>query len=310
MAVPNTTIEGHVWGDWEYESLQAALGLPMRADAIGRAASLWHWCLSKETDIAPVKVVEGKLGKGGAAALVDCGLGEIVEGGIRVRGAAKRVSEWQERQEGWSTGGAKAAAKAKKVGRTRGRFRKADDQVTSCPPAGDQLPPAGHQLAPAEHQPSASSSASDLQISHTPAREPEVTEQAPSSETSAKLLVDALWDAHQAARSDVAAKLGVSVMPLSWHDPGRRELAHRLREERSSGGSVVDAEERCRMAIARAAADCIRDGTVRWLEGRMWTLERFHTTASIPIEDKGPQRARPSGRPVEAPPRKIKRLSP
>jgi hypothetical protein len=160
VAVPNVTIEGRVWGEWEYEALQAALGLPMRADAVGRAASLWHWCLSEETDIAPVKVVDGKLGKGGAAALVDCGLGEVVDGGIRVRGAAARVSEWQERQEGWSNGGTKAAANAKKVGRTRGRFRKEADKPTSSPPADDQLVPAAVQQATSPHQPSSSVSSS------------------------------------------------------------------------------------------------------------------------------------------------------
>jgi uncharacterized phage protein (TIGR02220 family) len=151
MAVPNLTIEGVVWGAWEYQSLQEALGLPKRADAIGRMASLWQWCLTEETDVAPAKVVDAHLGRGGAEAIVECDLGELVDGGIRIRGTQKRIAQWQQRQTDLQGAGRKRAAEAQRKG---GRFLPSDDcneddQVTS--------------IAPARHQHATSDSPASLQ---------------------------------------------------------------------------------------------------------------------------------------------------
>lgn len=154
MAVPNVTIEGGVWGEWNFHSLATELRLPMVADAIGRMAWLWKWCLEKGTDVAPRAVVDRHLGTGGADALLGCDLGVEVDGGIRIRGADKRVAQWQEKQESYRKNGEKRAKGAR---RESGRFGSGGYNDTSDAPANDlgtsSEPPADDQPSPSPSLP-------------------------------------------------------------------------------------------------------------------------------------------------------------
>jgi hypothetical protein len=160
MAVPNVTIEGGAWGRWEFHALAAELKLPVIADAIGRMAWLWQWCLSKETDVAPARVVDMHLGPGGAAAIVACELGREVEGGILVRGAQERIEQWQARQDGYRKGGRTQASRAHRAG---GRFQGLGPEVAQST-APSNGPDTSTSSPPARHQPAASSEPAQVQL--------------------------------------------------------------------------------------------------------------------------------------------------
>jgi uncharacterized phage protein (TIGR02220 family) len=131
----NQTIKGTVFGDWEYQALAAELGLAMPADAFGRVSWLVQWCLDKLTPVAPRRLVEMRIGPGGADALIACDLGEEVEGGgILVKPAIEQVDQWTRRLKGNRTGGLNRAETAQRDGWL---FCKSDDKrdrsTDSCP---------------------------------------------------------------------------------------------------------------------------------------------------------------------------------
>ena len=135
MARVNVTIQDELWSDWRAPALAEALGLPKVADAVGRLAWLWRWCIGQRADIAPRNVVETLLGKGGADALVACELADPVEGGLRVHGTGERIRE----RERWLQQRVEAGQnRAAKAGRLNGAFCKEAHRVTSETPASRQ----------------------------------------------------------------------------------------------------------------------------------------------------------------------------
>ncbi len=307
MAVPNVTIEGGVWGEWEYKALADALGLAMPADAIGRMASLWQWCLSKETDIAPAKVVDAHLGKGGAAAVIECDLGEPAEGGIRIRGAAKRVSQYQDWLGGKAKGGRARADTAK---RASGRFGNEDDKPTSRAPADDQQPPAALQQEPAGHQLSVSVSLSGSEKTLPDASPSGDGDWAGQSVVRRRMAQEGLRRLNEIRRA-VAADLGLGAVidqPVFAAD----ELPFRLRD----AGSEKAAALQLHHALACLEAEARASRTVQWLTGAAFEHRSWRRLLGMTAADAARPKAKPAqpwqGRAAnaEAPPRKLKRLVP
>jgi hypothetical protein len=100
---------------------------------------------------------------------------------------------------------------------------------------------------------------------------------------------DQIWQEHQETRQAVAAELGLENLPLPLQDGGRLELANRLRDAHDAGEALALAAARCRHVLARVAADCRRDRTMRWLDGQLWRKDRFDVSAAQPLGDGGPQ---------------------
>lgn len=174
--MPNVTAKKSMWGDIRYQMLAGELELGRPADAVGRSLHLIEWCCEKRSAVVTRQVADMHLGRGGAAALVACELGQEVEGGILVLEAVEEVEAWKARHEGWSRGGEK---RSKSSPRDAGQFRSESDNRASPTPASLSSPPASDQVEtsqePANHQPSTSSAPASNQP------EPALSSSSPSS---------------------------------------------------------------------------------------------------------------------------------
>jgi uncharacterized phage protein (TIGR02220 family) len=134
-------IDAEVWTDWRFECLANACGFN-RFEAVGRMAQLWSSASDREVKVLPVAAVRAFLGPNGPEAIVDAELGEVVEGGIRLRGSHRFDGLWEDRRrrrERASAGGQARAAEAERD--SRGRLvasATASQQPASQQPAADQ----------------------------------------------------------------------------------------------------------------------------------------------------------------------------
>ncbi len=93
-------------------------------------------------------------------------------------------------------------------------------------------------------------------------------------------LGDRLWAQLNAARLAIASERGwADVQPLHPMDPGRTELAERLRESGASG------EASARHVLAVAAAEARAKGTVRWLTGSVFDAARWRNGLGMRVAD-------------------------
>lgn len=124
---------------YELDALQMAPDVARAArlteDAvIAGNARMWHWCWRAKVDVVTALQVSGFFGGDATGALADFGFLEPIEGGFRVRGAARylRLSE------GRSKGGRAASGNLK-----RGVKRPEDAPrlAPGSPPAGPRLTP-------------------------------------------------------------------------------------------------------------------------------------------------------------------------
>ena len=110
-------------------------------------------------------------------------------------------------------------------------------------------------------------------------------------------LGDELWRLHQETRAEVAAELqleGDDALPLPIADQGRALLAERILESADEGLDVV--RRRCRKVLERVRRDCLRDGTLRYLDGQMWQKVRFDKANATPLSDDKRKREGPRKR--------------
>ena len=181
MANLNVDFEA-VEGDERYDLLARLGGYVDRDHARGKLEHVWLACTKRGTDTLAIWAIDTKMGRGAAAALVACGLGEFQgefqgelydyktgEYGvtetdkIRLKGFKKRgdwlvKSESKQGVKSKAKGGRARAANAPRIG---GRFVKSNppaststnnllvDAGTSRPPAEAQHSPAKNQLPPA-----------------------------------------------------------------------------------------------------------------------------------------------------------------
>jgi hypothetical protein len=120
---------------------------------------------------------------------------------------------------------------------------------------------------------------------------------------------EAVWSEHQETRAEVARELAdhlrlsesdIRAIGLAAFDPGRKDLQQRVAELQSADGLSLEAAiERCRVVLAKTAADCREKQTLRFLDGEMWTAKKFYKTAAIPAGDRGAKpRAGPRSQPA------------
>jgi hypothetical protein len=127
-------------------------------EALGRMSHLWRYCTQRRAYVAPRAVVSALLGPKGVEAIVGAELGELVDGGVRVRGTTGRIEWLDEVRAGASVGGAIRAATAERDERGRllpksqngdsVHFKPAESSVTSPPssprPAQSSSPAPAH----------------------------------------------------------------------------------------------------------------------------------------------------------------------
>jgi hypothetical protein len=96
-------------------------------EALGRMAHLWRYCTQRRAYVAPRVVVSALLGPKGVEAIVGAELGELAEGGVRVRGTTGRI-EWLDEVRGTAVaGGQVRAATAQRDERGRMLPKQIDD---------------------------------------------------------------------------------------------------------------------------------------------------------------------------------------
>lgn len=108
-------IENDAFTDARMTVLAEAARFRNHYEALGRMAHLWRTCTATQQYVLSEAIVRAHLGKLGPDALVACGLGERVEGGIRIRGTKGRI-EWLEKLRVNSEKG--GLARAAKVSQT------------------------------------------------------------------------------------------------------------------------------------------------------------------------------------------------
>ena len=109
-------IEASAFSDERYLTLARLAGLADEDHARGKMARIWRHCTDHSVHIMSPDHIESILGPNGVDALLRSELGELVEGGIRVRGTSGRI-EWLEnlRKNGKKGGKAKARREPSKL---------------------------------------------------------------------------------------------------------------------------------------------------------------------------------------------------
>jgi hypothetical protein len=290
--VASVTVAHSIWGDARMEYLASLLGYANRYEAIGRLVNLWGVCTALGTDTPPPARIAACLGSTGAVeALLAADLGERLAGGtVRVKGCTGRI-EWFADQRAAASPGGKARARTAR--RVNGRFAAAEPapQAPAASPAAhqhdqraggsstvvDQRTTSGDQQTPA----SGSVSGSDLSQTPPPARAipvveappvPAVPLEADSADRvkARRSLGDQVWSQHTALFASLqAAGVSRDAQPPAVHDPGRRELAERIREWEQEGGLEL-AAKRCQHVLAIGEAEARSKQTLRFLGGRLW----------------------------------------
>lgn len=89
-------IEDDAFGDLRYERLARECGLADADHARGKMARLWRQCTAEKRYSLAVEDVQAVLGDNAVTGLVASRLGEVVNGGIRIKGTKGRI-EWLEK---------------------------------------------------------------------------------------------------------------------------------------------------------------------------------------------------------------------
>lgn len=105
-------IEDEAFADARIEMLGTLAGFN-RYEALGRMAHLWRVCTLRETYTLDPVWIDACLGPKGHEHLVAAGLGERVDGGIRIRGTSGRIEWLGQRRQAARKGG--AATKSRKA---------------------------------------------------------------------------------------------------------------------------------------------------------------------------------------------------
>lgn len=92
MAV-SVRIEDEAFSDRRYDVFARILGLPDADCARGKMAAVWRQCTQEQIYVLNGEMVRAILGENGPDALIISGLGEVVDGGIRISGTRGRI-EW------------------------------------------------------------------------------------------------------------------------------------------------------------------------------------------------------------------------
>lgn len=132
-------IEDEAFSDRRYDVLAMCLGLPDADCARGKMASAWRQCTAQQTHTLRTELVVAILGPRGPEAVITAELGELVEGGIRIKGTKGRI-EWLAKLRRNATKGGQAKA-AKRQANSLPNGRHLAEKIP-CAPLPDACPPA------------------------------------------------------------------------------------------------------------------------------------------------------------------------
>jgi hypothetical protein len=103
-------------------------------------AKLWRQCTQQQTHVLDAEMIVAVLGENGPEALVKARLGEVVEGGIRIRGTRGRIEWLAKLRKNARKGGKAKAAKRQTRGNPEGSQEAAKSVPPPCPPAPAPAP--------------------------------------------------------------------------------------------------------------------------------------------------------------------------
>ena len=138
-------IEDEAFSDVRYDLLATLCQLADADHARGKMAKLWRQCTAQSAYVLSESLVCAILGGAGAVSLIESGLGERVEAGIRIRGTRGRIEWLKKLRNNAKKGGRAKAAKRQTQGK--------QEAAKSVPPA---FPPAPAPAPVKEDQRSAS----------------------------------------------------------------------------------------------------------------------------------------------------------
>ena len=87
------TIWKEAFTDIRFKVLAAQCNLSDSAHALGKMAELWQHCTEQYVYVLPESIVTAILGPNGINGIIEAGLGERAEDGIRICGTQGRI-EW------------------------------------------------------------------------------------------------------------------------------------------------------------------------------------------------------------------------
>jgi hypothetical protein len=189
-------IEDEAFSDVRYGVL-ATLCLLADADhARGKMAVLWRQCTARNTYVLSESIVCAVLGENGASALVESGLGERVDDGIRIRGTRGRIEWLRKLKKNAQKGGRAKAAKRQEVGKQKA----AKSLPPPCPPTLTLTPTQraegeGDQTRAPEPRPDKSHGV------------PPTVAQASNGPS----LATRIWDQHAVRYAELNARLGLEL---------------------------------------------------------------------------------------------------
>ena len=129
-------IEDEAFSDVRYDVLATLCQLADADHARGKMALLWRQCTAQQRHVLPVSIVCAVLGARGADSLVESGLGEAHQDGIRIRGTRGRIEWLKKLKQNAKKGGFARAAKRQPVGKQEA----AKSLPSSSPPAPAPAP--------------------------------------------------------------------------------------------------------------------------------------------------------------------------
>jgi len=147
MAAP-VRIEAEAFSDERYEVLAAACGLVDADHARGKMARLWRQCTALGVYVLPASTVCAVLGPNGAVSIVESGLGELHEDGIRIRGTRGRIEWLKKLRSNAKKGGKAKAAKRQASGKPDGRAEAARHLPPACPLTPTLTPTLKEEVVP------------------------------------------------------------------------------------------------------------------------------------------------------------------
>ncbi len=271
----NVTIHHSAFSDRRIAYLGELAGYSTM-EALGRLAALWSRCTELQTDRPGTPEIRACIGARGEQLLIECGLGEVVDGDVRVRGCTGRTEWYGDVGPGaprQAAGGKARAASAQRD--AKGRLLPASNRQD----AGATLDVTG----PAHAQQPSGGPASDPDprsgIENSPARAREADGR--------RSLGWRAWDRVNAMRAELADANGwTDVQPLHPHDPGRAELAARILEH------GTDAEARVEHVLQVAFTEARVKNTVEFLTGSMFEPRSWRKKLGMRVNDvRKPARA-------------------
>jgi len=257
MAAP-VRIEDDAFSDVRYDVLATLCQLADADHARGKMAVLWRQCTAQNTYVLSAAVVCAVLGPRGAESIVESGLGEQVDAGIRIRGTRGRIEWLRKLKKNAQKGGRAKAAKRQKVGKR--------EAAKSLPPPFPPTP----TLTP------------------TQKREGERETRPPDQPKTGPSLATELWTLHaeRYAALNAALNAGLPGLLPAGHAVGWRDLRDRIA---AFTGDTDAARKACMHVLEVREAEARKRRDLQYFGDKVWREDQF----SHALSTKPPAARRP-----------------